>query len=62
MSTTKHPDSPELVALQEERDKVYKEMLMFKEQVIELKEKVVGLEKEKVELMVSKSSYSQKNT
>ena len=39
MLATQHPNSPKLVALQDERDKVYKEMLMFKEQVIELKEK-----------------------
>lgn len=47
MQVTQHPDYLELVALQEEKDKVYKEMLMFKEQVIELKEKVGEMENEK---------------
>ena len=52
MLVTQHSDFPELVALQEERDKIYKEMLIFKEKVIEYKEKVAELEKENEDLLV----------
>lgn len=58
MLVTQHPGSPKLVTLQEERDKIYKHMLMLKEKLIELKEKVARLEKGKDELMTSKSSSS----
>ena len=61
MSATQYQDSPDLIALQEEKDKVYKEMLVFKEQVIELKENVAALENEKVEWMDSKVSFAQQS-
>ena len=60
MSSTQHTGSSELIALQEEKDKVHKEMLMIKDQVIELKIKIVDLEKEKLEWMTFKASSPQK--
>lgn len=37
MPITQYPDGPELAALQEEKDKTYKEMLLYKDQLLELK-------------------------
>ena len=58
---TQHVQTPKLVTLQEERDKIYKEMLMYKEQVAQLKEDNSNLEKEKVELLVLKAYVSAQN-
>ena len=56
--TTLHPDAPKLMVLQEGKDKIYKEMLLYKDQAIELKQRIGELEKEKVEWMASKASSS----
>ena len=34
---TQHIQTPDIVALEEERDKIYKEILMYKEQVTQLR-------------------------
>ena len=49
------------MALQEERKKIYKEMLMRKAQIAQFKEANSDLEKEKADLLAFKAFASPKN-
>lgn len=61
MHVGQHTDSSKLISLQEEKYKIHKEMMLYKDQVIELKGQIVDLGKEKVEWMASKLASSRKN-
>ena len=58
---TQHIEYLEFVALQEERDKHHKEVLMYKEQVSQHKDDIMALAKEKAWLLVFKASISKQD-
>ena len=49
---SKHSQSPELLALQEEKDKFYQEMMEYKGKIVKLQEEKNKWEAEKTKLMI----------
>lgn len=59
--STQHIEYLEFIALQEERDKHHKEVLVYKEQVSQHKDDIMALAKEKAWLLVFKASISKQD-